>query len=70
MRVSLYDFGGAVDSEQGEVVFDVVPVASLENLVDGGRPGVVQLRCEWTHELRTPDGAPARPGGREVGEAR
>ena len=70
VRVSLYDFGGAVDPEQGEVVFDVVPVASLENLVDGGRPGVVQLRCEWTHELRTPDGAPARPGGREVGEAR
>ncbi len=50
VTVSLYDPGGGVDQVANAIVLDVAPVASLANLVDGGRPGIVQLACSWKHE--------------------
>jgi lipopolysaccharide transport system ATP-binding protein len=51
VTVSLYDPGGSLDHRPEAVVIDVVPVASMANLVDGGRPGVLQIGCAWTHEV-------------------
>jgi len=51
VTVSLYEPGGGVDSCPHAIVMDVVPVASIANLVDGGRPGVIQLACGWSHEV-------------------
>ena len=52
ITASLYDPGGGVDQVANAIVIDVTPVASLANLVDGGRPGILQLACAWRHEHR------------------
>ncbi len=51
VTVSLYDPGGAVDLRPDLLSFDVAPVASLANSVDGGRPGVLQIPCRWEHTM-------------------
>jgi lipopolysaccharide transport system ATP-binding protein len=65
VTASLYDPGGGVDQVVGAIVLDVTPVASLANLVDGGRPGVLQLACSWTHAF-SPAGDPHVPAASGV----
>ena len=51
VTVALYAHRTNVDFCPNAVTFDVVPVASSANIVDGGRPGVVFIRCNWTHDV-------------------
>jgi lipopolysaccharide transport system ATP-binding protein len=53
VTVSLYAHKTNIDHCPSVVVFDVTPVASISNNVDGGRPGVLFLACAWQHEWYT-----------------
>jgi len=51
ITVSLYTPFSGIDQCAHTLVLDIAPVASLANLGDNLRPGVVQVACHWQHQL-------------------
>jgi lipopolysaccharide transport system ATP-binding protein len=52
ITTSLYSRGKSVDLLDKQIAFDVIPVASQFNVVDGKRPGLLYIRCDWAHAHR------------------